>query len=106
MLASDYSSAAFILFEKQKCYQQALDAVNEAIRITENGKSFRNWIENADYSNRHLPNNYRLKSEILATLEKEKEAITAAEISLKIARQVKNDFYIKENLKNLESWKK
>lgn len=106
VLASDYRAAAFILFEKQKLNQQALDAINQAILITANGKSFEEWFENADYSNRHLPNNYRIKSEIFAALGEQKKAIKAAEISLRIANKVNSDFYIKENLNNLKNWNK
>lgn len=104
VLASDYSAAAFILFEKQHLHNEALEAINQAISLTENGKSFEAWFKNADYTNRHLPNNYRLKSEILAAIGAKEKAIKAAEISLKIARKVNNDFYIKENLKNLKKW--
>ena len=104
VLASDNSAAAFILFDKQNRYQEALQTINQAISLTENGKSFEEWFKNADFNNRHLPNSYRLKSEILAALGAHEKAIEAAEISLKIARKVNSDFYIKENLKNLEKW--
>jgi len=40
VLASDYSAAAFILFDKQQLHQEALEVINLAISTTENGKSF------------------------------------------------------------------
>ncbi len=105
VLADDYSAAAFILFEKQKRHPEALEAINQSIIITENGKPFEEWLKNADYSNRHLPNKYFLKSKILAALGKQKKAIAAAEISLKIAKKVNFDYYIQENLNNLKEWR-
>ena len=105
ILSSDYSAAAFILFEKEQLSSEALQAINWAISLLENGKSFEEWFKTADLNDFHLPNNYRLKSEIHAELGEMDNAIKYAELSLKIARAIKNEFYINENLKNLEKWK-
>ncbi len=105
VLASDYAAAAFILFEKQQRKQEALEAINQAIILTENGVPFEDWLKNADDTNRHLPDKYRLKSEILAALGAQNKAIAAAERSLKIANKVNDDFYIKVNVDNLKKWK-
>ena len=105
LLSSDYSAAAFILFDKQNLNQEALQAINRSIALLENGNSFEDWLKTADLNNWHLPNNYRLKSEILAKLGERDQAIKSAELSLIIARKIKNEFYTNENLKNLEKWK-
>jgi len=104
VLASDYAAAAFIFFEKQQLHQEALEAINQAIIITENGTAFEDWLKNADHSNRYLPDKYLLKSEILAALGAQNKAIEAAEKSLKIAKKISNDFYIEENSNNLKKW--
>lgn len=105
-LMDDYRAAANIYLEVEGNGQKALEAIDQSITLLLNGQSLKQWLKNADLSDRHLPNKHRIKSLALAQLGKYKEAIKVAKISLKIAKLVKDDFYTQQNLKNIEKWKK
>lgn len=105
-LSQDYSTAAYIYFDKEKDSKKALAAISESIHIVEKGMSFEQWLENADLEDRRLAYNYYLKSTILNDLDKKDQAIQAAERSLVIAKKIKSDYYIDTNTQNIEKWRK
>ncbi|MEO1626950.1 MAG: DUF2911 domain-containing protein [Bacteroidota bacterium] len=104
-LMEDYRCAANIYFEVEGKSQEALEAINKSIELLQNGKTVEDWLAAADLSDRHLPNKFRLKSEILADLGRMEQAIEFGELSLRIAQKVNDDHYIKLNADNLRSWK-
>ncbi len=103
-LIEDYRAAAKIYFEVEKDSKKALEAINYSISLLLNGKSMEEWLEIADLSDRHLPNKFKLKSEILADLGRKDEAIEFARKSLRIANLVGDEFYQKRNTENLKKW--
>ena len=103
-LIEDYRAAANIYFTVDKNSEAALAAIDQSILLLLNGKSFEEWLAEADLNDRHLPNKFRLKSEILADLDRREEAIQLARLSLRIAELVDDDFYKKLNEENLLKW--
>ena len=105
-LISDYWAASFILFDIENDYSAALIAINKAISLIEDNRSFDEYVKIADLNNRHIPNKYLLKSEILAAQNDFERAIIAAEKSLVLADLVNDSYYRKENMNNLLKWRK
>ncbi|MEN0051400.1 MAG: DUF2911 domain-containing protein [Bacteroidota bacterium] len=104
ILMEDYRCAANIYFQTEGDSYQALIAINKSIELLQNGKTVEAWLEQADLSDRHLPNKFRLKSEILADLGRMEEAVKFAELSLLIAKKVNDSYYINKNLENMSKW--
>jgi tetratricopeptide (TPR) repeat protein len=105
-LVYDLWVASSIYFDIEKDYSKALEAIDKAILLLEDGRSFQEYSEGADLKNRHIPNKYLLKSEIHAALDSFDKAIEAAEKSLFLADLVDDDYYRKRNEANLEKWEK
>ncbi|MEL7423819.1 MAG: DUF2911 domain-containing protein [Bacteroidota bacterium] len=103
-LMEDYRAAANIYFAVDKNSEAALAAIDQSILLLLNGKSFEEWLAAADLTDRHLPNKFRLKSEILADLGRREEAIQFARTSLRIAELVDDDYYKQLNEENLLKW--
>lgn len=88
--ATDYYAAALYYLEADKDMEQAKDWINLAINMM--GK-------NAEYFV------YRQQALIYAKLGNRKEAIRAAEKSLKLAEEADNKDYVRLNKRSLESWR-
>jgi hypothetical protein len=90
---NDYFSAAVYYRESGKDLNQALEWIDECIKIHEgNGRNVF-WI-------------YRQKSLIQADMGKVKDAITTAKVSLAKAQEAGNDDYIKMNEDSISEWSK
>jgi hypothetical protein len=90
---NDYFSAAVYYRESGKDLNQALEWIDECIKIHEgNGRNVF-WI-------------YRQKSLIQADMGKVKDAITTAKASLAKAQEAGNDDYIKMNEDSISEWSK
>ncbi len=103
--ASHYESAAWIYYDKEKNYHQALIAINKCIEIMESEIPFERWV--ADESNLRNPNRprrYLTKAEILAKLNQKSRAIEAAKKSLDIAYKINSDYYIEKNTTYIKDW--
>lgn len=105
-LANKYSLSAYIYFDNEKNSKQALTTIEQAIAILEGSRTFEEWLENANLEDRRLAYNYYLKAKILNDLDKNKQAIQAAKKSLIIAKKIKSEYYINNNTKNIEKWRK
>lgn len=88
--ASDFYAAAVYYLETDKDMNQAKDWINSAIE---------RMGDDAEYFV------YRQQALIYAKLGNKKEAIKAAEKSLKLAEKAGNRDYIRLNEKSLESWR-
>lgn len=104
LLSDDYTTAAVIYLENEKDYDAALESINTSISILENGVSFEEYLKIADTKDRHIPYKYLIKSEIHASRNEINQAVRAAEKSLKLARLVKDKYYINRNEENLMNW--
>jgi hypothetical protein len=90
---NDYFSAAVYYRESGKDLNQALEWIDECIKIHEgNGRNVF-WI-------------YRQKSLIQADMGKVKDAIATAKVSLTKAQEAGNDDYIKMNEDSISEWSK
>ena len=85
--AGDYYNAANYYFTAGKNLEQALEWMNKATE----GPDKRFW-------------QIKRKSEILAALGKNAEAVEAAKMSLELATKAGNDDYIKMNNDNIKKW--
>jgi Protein of unknown function (DUF2911) len=83
-----YNASATYLLDANKEPQQALDWAKKSVNSQE-----KFW-------------NLQTLSRALATNGLYKEAVLAAEKSLKLSTEAKNDAYIQMNKKNIEEWKK
>lgn len=105
-LASEYSTAAWNYFKIEGENEKALKAINQAIALAEGDETFEEWLSKIDLKDWSLPWKYQVKSEILGALDNNKEAIEAAEKSLKIAETLTvKTSYPKTNKVNIEKWK-
>lgn len=105
-LASNYSMAAWNYFKIEKENEKALNAINQAIALTEGEKTFEEWLVDIDLEDWSLPWKYQIKSEMHAALGDKKAAIEAAEKSLKIAETLTvKTSYTKTNKANIQKWK-
>lgn len=103
-LASEYSTSAYIYFDLEKNSEKALEAINNSITIRENGMPFEEWLKTTDPENTGLLSNYSKKSEILADLNKKKDALEYANRSLIIANKISNAWWINHITKNINDW--
>ena len=87
--AGDYYNAAGFYLNEGKDLATALEWMNKSIKMGND----RFWTQ-------------RRKSEILAGLGKYKEAIMAANVSMKMATEAGNNDYVKINNKNIAMWTK
>jgi len=87
--AEDYYAAAVYYLEADKDMNQALEWINQAIK---------QMGDNAEYFV------YRQQALIYAKLGNRKEALKAAEKSLKLAEQAGNEDYVTLNKKSIEAW--
>lgn len=85
---NDYAAAANYFFDGKKDLNKALEYIQKA-----NAKDARYW-------------NLRTESLILAELGKKAEAVKAAEKSLALAKEQKDDAYIRMNEKSIAEWNK
>ncbi|MFN7118829.1 MAG: DUF2911 domain-containing protein [Saprospiraceae bacterium] len=85
---NDYAAAANYLFDTKKDLNKALEYIQKA-----NAKDPRYW-------------NVRTESLILAALNRNADAIKAAEKSLALAKEAKDDAYIRMNEKSIAEWSK
>ena len=88
--ATDYYAAALYYLEADKDMEQAKDWINLAINMM--GKDAEYFV-------------YRQQALIYAKLGNRKEAIRAAEKSLKLAEEADNKDYVRLNKRSLESWR-
>lgn len=88
--AGDYYSAAVYYLEANKDMNQAVEWINTAIDMM--GEDTEYFV-------------YRQQALIYAKLGNRKEAVKAAEKSLKLAEEVGNKDYIALNKKSLEAWR-
>ena len=106
-LARNYESAAWIYFDKEKKYLEALDAINRSIEIMEAEIPFVKWVaDKSNLSNPNRPRRYLTKAQILAQLDKKNEAIVEAKKSLDIGYKIESEYYIKKCLDFIEEWEK
>lgn len=87
--ASDYASAARFYFDSGKDTEKALEWMNKALEL--GGEKF--WL-------------LRQKSLMEAKLGDYKQATKTAKRSLKLAKEAKNDDYVKMNEDSIKEWKK
>ncbi len=87
--AGDYYSAASYYFSTDKDLKQALEWVNKAVVM--NPKGF--WMT-------------RQKSLIQAKMGDKKGAIETAKVSMEVAKQEKNENFVKMNEKSIAEWSK
>ncbi|WP_196885171.1 DUF2911 domain-containing protein [Aureivirga sp. CE67] len=87
--AADYASAARFYFDSGKDTKKALEWMNKALEL--GGEKF--WL-------------LRQKSLMQAKLGDYKEAIVTAKRSLKLAKENKNDDYVKMNEDSIKEWRK
>lgn len=85
---NDYAAAANYLFETKKDLNKALEYMQKA-----NAKDPRYW-------------NLRAESLILAALNRKADAVKTAEKSLAMAKEAKDDAYIRMNEKSIAEWSK
>ncbi len=90
---NNYYAAAVYYREAGKDLDQALEWIDECIRIHEVNDRNVYWV-------------YRQKSLIQADMGKYNDAIITAEISLAKAREAGNDDYIKMNKESIDEWMK
>lgn len=88
--ATDYYAAAVYNLEADKDMNQAIDWINTAIDMM--GKDAEFFV-------------FRQQALIYAKLGNKKEAIKAAEKSLKLAEKAGNEAYVVLNKKSLEAWR-
>lgn len=88
--ATDYYAAALYYLEADKDMEQAKKWINKAIDMM--GKDAEYFV-------------YRQQALIYAKLGNRKEAIKAAEKSLKLAEEADNQDYVRLNKRSLESWR-
>jgi tetratricopeptide (TPR) repeat protein len=88
---NNYYAAAVYYRESGKDLDQALEWIDECLRIHEAAKRNVFWI-------------YRQKSLIQADMGKYPDAIITAEISLSKAQEAGNDDYIKMNKESIDEW--
>lgn len=88
--ARDYYDAGSYLYNSDGNMQKALEYVNKSLEMQEDAPFYM----------------LRQKSLILAKLNRKKEAIEVANISLEKAKKAKNDDYVKMNQQSIAQWKK
>jgi len=103
-LASDYSTTANIYYDKKDDLETAMRYLNLATMTRENGQSFDHWLSNITDKDLSLPWAHVIKSQIYADRKDYRNAIEQAELSLKIAKTVGSQYYIKENTTNISKW--
>lgn len=100
-----YAASNYLNIEEEA--KEALKCIDFALSLHEKDMTFLEWLEKVDPKDWTAPLNYQLKSEIHAELGQFKEAIAAAERSLKICTKLVDvEFAIKKNKDNLAKWRR